>query len=150
MMSGGEGAADWVTSTLGAANQQQPVSNIDNAIAAKLPASCGMKGGFKNKLQDLLQEKLQEMQQRNSQDGGSLMQQLSNLIGVFNKPRLSEQDANNAIGLMSGGSGVIENIAVPAILLYLNQKLGKKSHPSKKQKSMKLRRSYRLSAKNRK
>lgn len=153
-MSGGEGAADWGLKAYGDANQQQAISATDNAIAVN-PSACGpsipMKGGARKELQELLNQKMQEMQQQqeNSQNGG-FMQQLSNLVAVFNKNKLSENDMNNALSMMSGGSGVLENIAVPAILLYLNQRIGKKSNQFKKQKSMKLRRSSRLSAKSRK
>ena len=45
---------------------------------------------------------------------------------------------------MKGGAGVLENVAVPAILLYLNQKVGKRHG----KKSMKLRHSSRMSRRN--
>jgi hypothetical protein len=121
-MSGGEGAADWGLKAYGDANQQHAVSANDNTIAVN-PSSHGatvpMKGGARQELQQLLNQKMQEMQQQqqSSQDGGSLMQQLSNLVTVFNKNKLSENDMNNTLSMMSGGSGVLENIAVPAILL---------------------------------
>jgi hypothetical protein len=51
---------------------------------------------------------------------------------------------------MAGGSGVLENIAVPAVLLYLNQRMGKKQTQSNKPKSMKLRKSSRFSRRYRK
>ena len=152
-MSGGDGTADWGKAVFGDANQQHAVSDTDNTIAVNPPASCGasaaMKGGARKELQQLLNQKMQEMQQ-NSQEGGSLMQQLSDLSNLLNKNKLSNKDMNQAMS-MTGGSGVLENIAVPAILLYLNQRIGKKQSVSaKKQKSMKLRKSSRLSRKFRK
>jgi hypothetical protein len=153
-MSGGEGAADWGLKAYGDANQQHAISATDNAIAVN-PSSCGatatMKGGARQELQQLLNQKMQEMQQQqqSSQDGGSFMQQLSNLVDLFNKKTLSENDMNNTLSMMSGGSGVLENIAVPAILLYLNQRIGQKSNSAKNHKSMKLRKSSRSSYKKR-
>ena len=65
--------------------------------------------------------------------------------------KLSEQYLHKAVA-MTGGSGVLENIAVPAILLYLNQRIAKKSTSSsaKNHKSMKLRKSSRMSRRYRK
>jgi len=152
-MSGGEGAADWALKAYGDANQQHAVSATDNTIAVN-PSSCGatatMKGGARRELQELLNQKMQEMQhqQQNSQDGG-FMQQLQDLANLLNKDKLSNKDMNQAIA-MTGGSGILENIAVPAILLYLNQRIGKKSSSSKKHKSMKLRKSSRMSRRYRK
>jgi len=149
-MSGGEGAADYAKSVFGDANQQHAVSNTDNTIAVNPPASCGapapMKGGARKELQELLNQKMQE-QQQNSQDGG-FMQQLKDLASLLNKEKLSNKDMNQAIA-MTGGAGVLENIAVPAILLYLNQRIAKKSSSSQK-KSMKLRKMSRVSVKSRK
>jgi hypothetical protein len=155
-MIGGEGAATWGLERYGDANQQQPVSNTDNAIAVNPPSSCGasvaMKGGAppRKQLQQLLNNKMQEMQQQqqNSQDGG-FMQQLNNLANLLNKEKLSNKDMNQAIA-MTGGAGVLENIAVPAILLYLNQRIAKKSSSAKNHKSMKLRKSSRMSRRYRK
>jgi len=151
---GGDGAADWALEAYGNANQQHAVSATDNTIAVNAPASCGpaMKGGAARKaLQQLLNQKMQEMQQQqqeNSQQGG-FMQQLVDLASLLNKEKLSNKDMNQAIA-MTGGSGVLENIAVPAILLYLNQRIGKKSSSSKNHKSMKLRKSSRASRRYRK
>lgn len=153
---GGEGAADWALKAYGDANQQQAVSPTDNTIAVNTPAPCGaaapMKGGAARKaLQELLNNKMQEMQQQqqeNSQEGG-FMQQLVDLASLLNKDKLSNKDMNQAIA-MTGGAGVLENIAVPAILLYLNQRIGKKSSSSKNHKSMKLRKSSRASRRYRK
>jgi hypothetical protein len=153
-MSGGEGAADWGLKTFGDANQQHALSNTDNTIAVNPPASCGasaaMKGGARKELQQLLNNKMQEMQQQqqNSQDGG-FMQQLNNLANLLNKEKLSNKDMNQAIA-MTGGAGVLENIAVPAILLYLNQRIATKSASAKNHKSMKLRKSSRMSRRYRK
>jgi hypothetical protein len=164
-MTGGEGAADWGKTVFGDANQQQPVSSTNNAIAVHPPSSCGvsnaaiMNGGGtpKKQLQQLLNQKMQEMQQQQQQQqqqGGSnfMMQQLQNLAGMLSKSKLSNKDLNEAVA-MTGGSGVLENIAVPAILLYLNQRIAKKSAaaPSaKNHKSMKLRKSSRMSRRYRK
>jgi hypothetical protein len=151
---GGEGAADWALKAYGGPNQQQAVSATDNTIAVNTPAPCGaaapMKGGaVRHHLQQLLNNKMQEMQQQQSLQDGGFMQQLVDLASLLNKDKLSNKDMNQAIA-MTGGAGVLENIAVPAILLYLNQRIGKKSSASKKQKSMKLRKSARLSSKSRK
>ena len=159
-MHGGEGAADWALNAYGDANQQQPISKIDNTIAVHPPSSCGastssiMKGGAPRKqLQQLLNDKMQEMQQQQQQDGGNfMMQQLQNLASMLSKSKLSNQDLNQAVA-MTGGSGVLENIAVPAILLYLNQRIAKKSAAAssvKNYKSMKLRKSSRMSRRYRK
>jgi hypothetical protein len=113
-----------------------------------------MKGGASRKqLQQLLNQKLQQMQQQQHQEGGNfMMQQLQNLASMLSKSKLSKQDLNQVAG-MTGGSGVLENIAVPAILLYLNQRIAKKSTSSasiKNHKSMKLRKSSRMSRRYRK
>ena len=153
-MTGGDGGASWALNVYGDANQQHPVSATDNTISMNSPCSATtpvMKGGARKELQQLLNQKMQEMQQHQQslQDGGSLMQQLSNLVTVFNKDKLSENDMNNTLSMMAGGSGVLENIAVPAILLYLNQRIGQKSNSAKNHKSMKLRKSSRSSYKKR-
>jgi hypothetical protein len=155
-MKGGNGGAEWATKVFGDANQQHAVSNIDNTIAMKSPSECGvqpaaapMAGGAapKEQLQQQLEQQLQQMQEQ--QDGGFMMQQLQSLANMLKKPALSNKDMNQA-ATMVGGSGVLENIAVPAILLYLNQRMGKKHTPSNKQKSMKLRKSSRFSRRYRK
>jgi hypothetical protein len=153
-MTGGDGAAAYALQVYGDGNQQHAISDIDNRIAVTPLASCStttpaMKGGDGRKaLQQLLDQKMQEMQQHQGSQEGGFLEQLSNLVNMFNKNKLSENDMNNAIA-MTGGSGVLENIAVPAILLYLNQRIGKKSS-HKKQKSMKLRRGSRMSRRYRK
>jgi len=156
-MSGGEGAADWALNAYGDANQQQPVSSTNNTIAVHPPSSCGaasiMKGGAppRKQLQQLLNQKMQEMQQQQQQqEGGNfMMQQLQSLASMLSKSKLSNQDLNQAVA-MTGGSGVLENIAVPAILLYLNQRIATKSASAKNHKSMKLRKSSRMSRRYRK
>jgi hypothetical protein len=162
-MSGGDGGADWAMKVFGDANQQQAASNVNNTIAMKLPSECGgsvqpamatnsiasaaapMTGGApKDLIQQQLHNKLQQMQQ----DGG-FMQQLQNLATMMGKSKLSNEEIKEA-ATMAGGSGVLENIAVPAVLLYLNQRMGKKQTQSNKPKSMKLRKSSRFSRRYRK
>ena len=63
--------------------------------------------------------KLQQLQQQMNQYGGKMSKkQLRKIASFFNK--------------QSGGSGILESVAVPAIFLYVNQIASKKSCSEKK------------------
>jgi hypothetical protein len=135
-MAGGEGAAENALRVFGDGNQQHAVSENDNTIAMNGAAVAAavepVKVGGNH-------------HENNNNNGGSWGKggiSKKRLMKLMKQSKISKNDYNNVA--MAGGAGVLESVAVPAILLYLNQKVAKSSG----KKSMKLRRSSRMSRKN--
>ena len=137
LMSGGAGGADYALKVFGDGGQQRAMPG-SNVIAANAVEGSGMMGGAKANFENLVNNQMNNMNMK----GGNGMEDVKNLLSMFNKNKLNDNDLNSLTN-MAGGSGVLENVAVPAILLYLNQKVGKRHG----KKSMKLRRRSRMSRK---
>lgn len=130
LMSGGAGAADFAVQVYGNGNEQRAIAG-SNLIAANNVAGSQQMGG--NVFDALV----------NNNNGGNFEDgNLKKLMKLMKKSHLSKNEFDNIA--MAGGSGVLENVAVPAILLYLNQKV-----KSKGKKSVKFHRNHRKSRKNR-
>ena len=90
---------------------QQAMDNLKQSGGGNEPVD-GAVGGN-------MMAKLQQLQQQMNQYGGKMSKkQLRKIASFFNK--------------QSGGSGILESVAVPAIFLYVNQIASKKSCSEKK------------------
>jgi hypothetical protein len=138
LMSGGAGGADYALKVYGDGGQQRAMPG-SNVIAANAVEGTGMMGGAKANFDNLLKNQMNNWEMK----GGNDMNNMQQLFNMLKKNNLNNKDLNNVVN-MAGGSGVLENVAVPAILLYLNQKVAKRHG----KKSMKLRHSSRMSRKN--
>jgi hypothetical protein len=156
---GGAGAADFAISVYGGVNAQHAVSPTDNTITMSHPSMQGpdqtaMKGGNKGgeqlrKLQQQIQQAMDKLKQSGGGDesaavdgadgtvGGNMMSKLQQLQkqmaqygGKMSKKQLSK--IASFFNRQSGGSGILESVAVPAIFLYVNQIASKKSCSEKK------------------
>jgi len=87
----------------------------------------------------------QELAKLNEQSEGGNMEKLQELQNTLalKGGKLTNKNLKHIKRKMTGGSGVLENIAVPAILLYINQRVGTKKNSGSK----KLRKSARISRK---
>lgn len=87
----------------------------------------------------------QELAKLNEQSEGGNMEKLQELQNTLalKGGKLTKKNLKHIKRKMTGGSGVLENIAVPAILLYINQRVGTKKNSGSK----KLRKSARISRK---
>jgi hypothetical protein len=141
---GGAGTADYAIAVYGGVNSQHAVSPTDNTITMSHPS---MKGGNKGgeqlrKLQEQIQEAMDKLKQSGGGDesaevGGDMMSKLQQLQkqmaqygGKMSKIQLSK--IASFFNRQSGGSGILESVAVPAIFLYVNQIASKKSCSEKK------------------
>ena len=105
--------------------------------------SGGKKGGKQEALADMREKIANKLASMGTE--GEQMNDLSELQNLLEKKggKLTMKNLKHLKRKMTGGSGVLENIAVPAILLYINQRVGtKKNNGSKK-----LRKSARISRK---
>jgi len=105
----------------------------------------GKKGGKKEALEEMQARITQELAKLNKESEGGNMEKLQELQNTLalKGGKLTKKNLKHIKRKMTGGSGVLENIAVPAILLYINQRVGTKKNSGSK----KLRKSARISRK---
>jgi len=160
---GGAGTADHAIAVYGDAMQQHPVSATDNTIAmnnvsAPVQSGAGLveniyslsesffgkPGGKKDMLADLQQQVNHKLASMGPAEGGKMdeLKELQTTLAVKGC-KLTKKNLKHINRKMTGGSGVLENVAVPAILLYINQRVGTKKNLGSK----KLRKSARISRK---
>lgn len=138
-MNGG-GAAEWGSAVYGEPNQQHAVAG-SNVIATNNVDGNSMTGGADPIVDN---NNGGGMGFRNNNNGGSWGKGgIKKLMKLMEQKKISEKSYKKVA--MAGGAGVLENVAVPAILLYLNQKVVK----SNGNKSVKSRPSSRKSRKSR-
>jgi hypothetical protein len=133
-MKGGEGTADNAIKVFGGMNDQHAVSNIDNKIAMNDPSAAplapAMQGGnVIQQIADLQKKVFGNEVGVNTEELAKLQVKIGNAVeemkkGGGEKMQEKMEVLNNVV--QNGGTGVLENIAVPAILLYANQKYSNK------------------------
>lgn len=95
-------------------------------------------------MQQKINETLEKINENNQSEGGD-KNKLEELKDALQQKggKLTKKHLKHINRKMNGGSGVLENVAVPAILLYINQRVGTKKNKGSK----KLRKSARISRK---
>lgn len=159
---GGSGTADHAIAVYGDAMQQHPVSATDNTIAmnnvgAPVQSGAGLaksisalsesffgKQGDKKHMLAQLQGQVTHKLESMGTEGGKMdeLHELQTTLAVKGG-KLTKKNLKHIKRKMTGGSGVLENVALPAILLYINQRVGSKKNLGSK----KLRKSARISRK---
>lgn len=131
-MKGGEGTADNAIKVFGGMNDQHPVSDIDNRIAMNDPSAApsAMQGGnVIQQITDLQKKVFGNEVGGNADELNELQDKIGHAVEEIKKDggeKVQEKMAVLNEVVQNGGTGVLENIAVPAILLYANQKYSNK------------------------
>ncbi len=136
-MKGGDGTSDNAIRVFGNMNEQHAGSETDNTIAMNSPAvhpvAPAMQGGNViekiSELQDTIFGKDKAPEMGGNNDLEKLQEEITEQVKKLEKEGGEEVQEKIDIlktAVQAGGSGVLENIAVPAILLYANQKYSNK------------------------
>jgi len=122
--------------------KKEEENKTEESIVALAGGRRGGKQEALDKIQQQINEKLETMNKEAEGGNNDKLEELKNTLEQKGG-KLTKKHLKFIHRKMTGGSGVLENVAVPAILLYINQRVGTKKNKGSK----KLRKSARISRK---